>query len=132
MITGAATAAVLHLIALLWPGNLLAIPGAITIEALMLGSLAVFVAVRRSSKPERRIASVSIFVSSLVLALSAPAALLPPAAIRGEAWAAWGRVVTDIPPALTFAIWSISLLLGGLAMHGLTNRRWKLAATRNG
>ena len=119
-------AAALHLGVLISRGSPLTLRGAVLVELLAAASLLVFLAIRRSGKTERKIASISIFVSSLVLALTAPAALLPAAANRGEAWAVVGSQTSVATSAGIFALWSASFLIGGLAMHGLTNRRWKL------
>jgi hypothetical protein len=120
-----AAAVALHLMAVARPGSPLSLPGGMIVEGLAVISLAVFVGIRKADPNERRVASRSIFVSSLVLALTAPAALLPAAAGRAEFWAVGPGGASTHVSLWPFPIWAISFLLGGLAMHLLTHARGK-------
>lgn len=123
LIAAIASAVVLHACSL---SAITSLRGAALIELLAITSLAIFLIIRGVGKNERRIASVSIFVSSLVLSLSAPAAFLPVAAMRFETWTTLGGGAWNSQASwISFASWSLSLLIGGLAMHMLITRRWR-------
>lgn len=76
-------------------------------------------------KSKKRETGTGIFIGSLLLALTAPAALLP----RGEVHIldAENQLQTiQFLPTYGYIIWVISLFIGGLAIHLIANLRWHL------
>ncbi|MDB4721206.1 hypothetical protein OAF65_05765 [Verrucomicrobiales bacterium] len=76
-------------------------------------------------KSKKRETGTGIFIGSLLLALTAPAALLP----RGEVHIldAENQLQTiQFLPTHGYIIWVISLFIGGLAIHLIANLRWHL------
>ena len=80
-------------------------------------------------KSKKRETGTGIFIGSLLLALTAPAALLP----RGEVHIldAENQLQTiQFLPTYGYIIWVISLFIGGLAIHLIANLRWHLYSQR--
>ncbi|RZO14053.1 MAG: hypothetical protein EVB09_09505 [Verrucomicrobiaceae bacterium] len=76
-------------------------------------------------KSKKRETGTGIFIGSLLLALTAPAALLP----RGEVHILDAEnLLQNIQflPTYGYIIWVISLFIGGLAIHLIANLRWHL------
>ena len=76
-------------------------------------------------KSKKRETGTGIFIGSLLLALTAPAVLLPR---KGFHILNTGNQLQNLEfiPTCGYIIWVISLFIGGLAIHLIANLRWQL------